>query len=120
MYGYEVMEDDCGIVCYPSVTGARETCMAYVNNPLVLMIPSSCMDEGAERLGLVMEGWAADSCDQVIVPYFEFAVIGKGTRDKQSAEMVRILRERRAYDLCYPNPDRLWRAGELRIMCGKG
>ena len=94
-------DDDYGIICFPGVTGSRETCQVYVQNPYTIMIPSTCLDNEADRLGLILEAWAADSYDQLIVPYFEYAVIGKGTRDENSAEMLRIMREIRAYDLCY-------------------
>ena len=94
-------DDDYGIICFPGVTGSRETCQVYVQNPYTIMIPSTCLGDDADRLGLVLEAWAADSYDQLIVPYFEYAVIGKGTRDENSANMLRIMREIRAYDLCY-------------------
>lgn len=94
-------DDDYGIICFPGVDGDREKMQVYVQNPFAIMIPSTCLGDEAERLGTVMEAWAADSYDTLMTPYFEYAVIGKGARDENSANMLRIMREIRAYDLCY-------------------
>lgn len=48
-----------------------------------------------------MEAMAADTHDNVLDIYINKAVIGKGVRDEESANLMRILMTKRSYDLCY-------------------
>lgn len=89
-------EDDYGIINWPSLTENTKGRM-YTVNPEALFIPSDCRDP--ERLATVMEALNAYTYDYVIDDYVEKAVIGKGARDKQSAEIIREHFYVRAYDL---------------------
>lgn len=91
-------EDDYGIICYPSVYENTDG-MVYIQNPFTIMIPSDCNND--ERLATVIEALAADTYDNVLDVYIEKAVIGKGARDIESANLLREFISKRAYDLCY-------------------
>lgn len=91
-------EDDYGIISYPSIEENTDG-MVYVQNPFTIMIPSDCDDD--YRLATIIEALAADTYDNVLDVYIEKAVIGKGTRDIESASILKDLITKRAYDLCY-------------------
>jgi len=91
-------EDDYGIISYPSLEENTDG-MIYIQNPFTIMIPSDCQDD--ERLATLIESLAADTYDNVLDIYIEKAVIGKGARDRESANLLRTFIEKRAYDLSY-------------------
>ena len=91
-------EDDYGIICYPSLEENTDGTV-YIQNTFTVMIPADCEDD--ERLATLIEDLAADTYDNVLDVYIDKAVIGKGTRDQQSAELLREFISKRAYDLCY-------------------
>ena len=91
-------EDDYGIICYPSLEENTDG-MVYIQNPFTVMIPSDCDDD--ERLATLIEALAADTYDNVLDIYIEKAVIGKGARDIESANLLRDFISKRAYDLSY-------------------
>lgn len=91
-------EDDYGIIAYPSLYEGTDG-MVYIQNPFTIMIPSNCDDD--ERLATLIEALAADTYDNVLDIYIEKAVIGKGARNVESADLLRVLITKRAYDLCY-------------------
>ncbi len=91
-------EDDYGIICYPSLEENTDG-MVYIQNPFTVMIPSDCEDD--ERLATLIEALAADTYDNVLDIYIEKAVIGKGARDIESANLLRDFISKRAYDLSY-------------------
>ena len=91
-------EDDYGIICYPALEENTDG-MVYVQNPFTVMIPSDCSDD--ERLATLIEALAADTYDNVLDIYIEKAVIGKGARDIESANLLRDFIQKRAYDMSY-------------------
>jgi ABC-type glycerol-3-phosphate transport system substrate-binding protein len=91
-------EDDYGIICYPALEENTDG-MVYVQNPFTVMIPSDCDDD--ERLATLIEALAADTYDNVLDIYIEKAVIGKGARDIESANLLRDFIQKRAYDMSY-------------------
>lgn len=91
-------EDDYGIICYPSLYENTDG-MVYIQNPFTIMIPSDCGND--DRLATLIEALAADTYDNVLDVYIEKAVIGKGARDIESANLMREFISKRAYDLCY-------------------
>lgn len=105
-------EDDYGIINWPTLRENMQGRM-YTVNPEALFIPADCRDQ--ERLGTIMEAWSAYSYDNVIDDYVEKAVIGKGARDKQSAEVIREFFYVRAYDLAdafgLSSPHSAWKMG---------
>ncbi len=91
-------EDDYGIIAYPSLAENTDG-MVYIQNPFTIIIPSDCDND--ERLATIIEALAADTYDNVLDVYIEKAVIGKGTRDRESAALLKDLITKRAYDLSY-------------------
>lgn len=91
-------EDDYGIISYPSIEENTDG-MVYIQNPFTIMIPSDCADD--ERLATLIEALAADTYDNVLDIYIDKAVIGKGARDLESANLLRTFITKRAYDLSY-------------------
>ncbi len=91
-------EDDYGIISYPSLEENTDG-KVYIQNTFTIMIPADCEDD--ERLATLIEDLAADTYDNVLNVYIDKAVIGKGTRDQQSAELLREFIQKRTYDLCY-------------------
>ena len=57
--------------------------------------------EDTTRLGTIMEAMIADTYDNVMDPYINKAIIGKGARDEESAALFRELCEKRVYDMNY-------------------
>lgn len=91
-------EDDYGIVSFPTLN-ENEPGRVYIQNCFTNLVPVSCEDPA--RLGTLIEAMSADTHDNVLNVYINKAVIGKGVRDEQSAELMRIMMTRRSYDLCY-------------------
>ena len=91
-------EDDYGIISYPSIEENTDG-MVYIQNPFTIMIPSDCAND--ERLATLIEALAADTYDNVLDIYIDKAVIGKGARDLESANLLRVFITKRAYDLSY-------------------
>ncbi len=91
-------EDDYAIISYPSLEPNTDG-KVYVQNSFTVMIPSDCSDD--ERLGTLIEALAADTYDNVMDIYIEKAVIGKGARDVESANLLKILITKRVYDISY-------------------
>ena len=91
-------EDDYTLICYPSLNeGDIEH--VYVQNPFAILIPADVED--TTRLGTIMEAMIADTYDNVMDPYINKAIIGKGARDEESAALFRELCEKRVYDMNY-------------------
>ena len=88
-------EDDYGIITWPSYQ-ENVVGKVYTENPTTLMVAASCKD--MDRLGTILEALASYTYDNVLSDYINRAVIGKGARDKQSAEVVRESMNRRYYD----------------------
>ncbi len=99
--GLRDTEDAYGIICYPSVDGDIESTRVYVNNAGMFVVPILCVDEDAERLGNILEGWAADSYDYLMPEYFQYAVVGKSAHDANSADMLYRMRAMRSFDIAY-------------------
>ena len=91
-------EDDYGIISYPALEENTDG-MVYIQNPFTVTIPSDCDND--ERLATLIEALAADTYDNVLDIYIEKAVIGKGARDLESANLLRTFIAKRAYDLSY-------------------
>ncbi len=89
-------EDDYGIINWPSIY-ENITGKMYTINPESIFIPSDCPDP--ERLATIIEAMNAYTYEYVLDEYVEKTVIGKGARDRQSAEVIREHFYQRAYDL---------------------
>ncbi len=91
-------EDDYGIIPWPSVEENMEI-YAYCRNPTALLIPSHQKNE--EELGTIMSALAAYGHDYIIDNYINRTVIGKGARDRDSADMIIYMMDKRMYDITY-------------------
>lgn len=89
-------EDDYGIINWPTLR-ENMTGRMYTVNPECYFIPADCPD--TERLATLIDAMNMYTYDYVIDDYVEKAVIGKGARDQQSAEIIREHFYMRAYDL---------------------
>ena len=89
-------EDDYGIINWPSMDG-RVDGKVYVSVPYCMFVPADIRNP--ECISTVIELMASYTYDVVMDNYIERSVIGKGTRDQQSAEIVRELFKRRVFDL---------------------
>lgn len=99
--GLRDTEDAYGIICYPSIDGDIDNTRVYVNNAVTFVVPILCADEDAERLGNILEGWAADSYDYLMPEYFQYAVVGRSAHDANSADMLYRMRAMRSFDMAY-------------------
>lgn len=97
--GYRDLEDDYGIIPWPSVEENMEI-KAYCRNPTALLIPAG-QRKTEEQLGTVMSALAAYGYDYIIDNYINRTVIGKGARDRDSAEVIRSILDKRMYDVTY-------------------
>lgn len=95
---YRNNEDDYGIITWPTLEENMDG-YVYVRNPLALFVPIDCEDIG--RLSTILDALGAYSYDYVVPNYISKAVIGKGARDQQSADIIRDMMERRYYDITY-------------------
>ena len=93
---YREKEDDYGIISWPSLEENTDG-WVYVRNPLCIFAAADTKD--THRLSVIIEAIAAYSYDYVIDNYINKAVVGKGARDKDSADFIRDMMGRRYYDI---------------------
>jgi len=53
-----------------------------------------------DEIGIFLQAMGAYTYDETLDVYIESTVIGKGMRDEQSANIVRIMMTNRSFDLC--------------------
>ena len=110
-------EDDYGIINWPALRGDMVG-SSYCVNPEAFFISADCEDQ--ERLATIIESINAYTYDYVLDDYIEKAVIGKGARDKQSAEIVRENFSRRAFDMAgafgLSSPQGAWKTAIMKDM----
>lgn len=98
-------EDDYGIICFPRYDYTNETSLCFVQNPNALFLPVVVGDDNGDgkqdydEIGAFLQAVGAYTYDVTKEVYVENAVIGKGTRDENSAEMVRYLLDNKGYCL---------------------
>ena len=95
---YRDKEDDYGIITWPTLEEGMDG-YVYVRNPLAVFVPIDCED--VDRLSTILDALGAYSYDNVVPNYINKAVIGKGARDRESADMIRDMMTRRYYDITY-------------------
>ncbi len=98
-------EDDYGVICFPRYDYLSEETRYFVQNPDALFLPIVVGDDNGdgkgdfEEIGCFLQAAGAYSRDVTKNVYIENAVIGKGMRDINSAEMVRKMVGNLGYDL---------------------
>lgn len=99
------VEDDYGVICFPRYDFANEDTSYYVQNPTTLFLPILVGDDNRDgegdfnEIGIFLQAVGAYTLDVTLNEYIENAVIGKGMRDQNSADMVRIMMQNRNFDL---------------------
>lgn len=100
------VEDDYGLICFPKYSEAKGESSYFVQNPTTLFLPSDIGDDNHDHdddyyeVGIFLQAIGAYTFDYTLDEYIESAVIGKGMRDQNSADMVRIMIQNRSFDLC--------------------
>ncbi len=98
-------EDDYGIIGFPQYDYANEKSLHFIQNPNALYLPVVVGDDNGDgkpdynEIGLFLQAVGAYTHDVTLDIYVSAAVIGKGTRDENSAKMVRHIMENRGYDI---------------------
>ncbi|MBQ9995687.1 MAG: extracellular solute-binding protein [Clostridia bacterium] len=99
------VEDAYGVVCFPRYDYANEDTSYFVQNPTTLFLPIVVGDDNRDgdsdynEIGIFLQAVGAYTYDVTLDEYIENAVIGKGMRDQNSADMVRIMMQNRNFDL---------------------
>ncbi len=99
------VEDAYGVVCFPRYDFANEDTSYFVQNPTTLFLPIVVSDDNRDgdsdynEIGIFLQAVGAYTYDVTLDEYIENAVIGKGMRDQNSADMVRIMMQNRNFDL---------------------
>jgi len=99
------VEDDYGVICFPRYDFANEDTSYFVQNPTTLFLPIVIGDDNRDgdadynEIGIFLQAVGAYTLDVTLDEYIENAVIGKGMRDQNSADMVRIMMQNRNFDL---------------------
>jgi len=96
------MEDDFGVVPFPKYDAAqnRYHCRIEAGRPFV--IPAT--NQRPEIAGAVMEAMACETRNTVFGAYYEYSLQNKFARDPDTVEMLDLIRESAAYDIC----DTIW------------
>ncbi len=99
------VEDDYGVICFPRFDYSNENTSYYVQNPTTLFLPVVVGDDNRDgdgdfnEIGIFLQAVGAYTLDVTLDEYIENAVIGKGMRDQNSADMVRVMMQNRNFDL---------------------
>lgn len=96
--GLRDKEDDYGIIPWPSLEENTEI-KFYNRNPTVVIVAAG--NDHPDETGTLMDAMAAYAYDYIIEDYITKAVIGKGARDQESAQVVRDILDNRVYDISY-------------------
>ena len=93
-------EDDYGLIQWPTLEEGDDG-LIYVRNPFAQVVAADVGDDVINNLGTIIEAMGAYSQDYIIDNYIKRAVIGKGARDPQSAEVIVDMMDRLFYDNTY-------------------
>lgn len=98
-------EDDYGIIAFPRYDYSSEKSLCFVQNPNAIFLPIVVGDDNGDgkqdyaEIGAFLQAVGAYTYDITKEVYIDNAVIGKGARDANSAEMVRHLLENKGFCL---------------------
>ena len=93
------MQTDFGILPFPKLDEEQEGYHSTIGSWHSVFLAVPLVQEDAERTGIVLEALAAESYYTVTPAYYEKTLIGKYTRDEESADMIDIILSTRVYDL---------------------
>ena len=99
---YRYMDSTYGIIPYPKWDEAQEQ---YLNNArdqyTVIGIPLSKTDDSLEFIGVITEALAAESWKTVFPEYYNVALKGKYSSDRDTANMVDLVLAGRNFDFAF-------------------
>lgn len=98
---YRELETEFGILPNPKYDEAQQN---YITAPhayghTMMTVPVTISD--SDRTGLLLEAFAAKSAELVTPAFYDKTLIGKSTRDEDSAEMLSIIFDNVRYDICH-------------------
>jgi len=93
------MDSDFGLLPYPKFNSSQKDYISYVaaHCANVIAVPTTCTDYN--MVSLVLESMAYESKYSVTPTYYDITITNKTMRDAESADMLNIIFEHRAYDL---------------------
>ncbi|MGM9653074.1 MAG: hypothetical protein ACI3XP_05500 [Eubacteriales bacterium] len=95
------MEDEFGIVPWPKYSEEDEYAACINAAASLICVPVTIQD--AERTSTIIEGMASESYKNLIPVYYDVVLQTKQARDKDSSEMLDIIRGSRVFDFGYYN-----------------
>jgi len=99
---YRYMEASYGIVPYPKWDEAQERYLTNARDQYtVLGIPAFKTDESLPFIGIITEALAAESYRSVFPQYYDIALKGKYSVDKDTANMVDLVLAGRNFDFSF-------------------
>ncbi|MBQ7932802.1 MAG: hypothetical protein IJ334_17565 [Clostridia bacterium] len=99
---YRFMESAYGIVPYPKWDEAQERYLTNARDQYtVLGIPAFKNDDSLEFIGIITEALAAESYRSVFPQYYDIALKGKYSVDKDTANMVDLVLAGRNFDFSF-------------------
>jgi len=98
------MEDDFGVVPFPKYDAQQPRYYSRIEAGRPFVIPAT--NQRPEVAGAVMEAMACETRNTVFGAYYEYSLQNKFSRDPDTVEMLDLIRESAAYDIC----DTIWYA----------
>ena len=90
---------DFGIIPHPKFDETQKNCIvsphSYGNT--LLTVPVTTRDP--DRTGFILEAFSAKSAEIVTPAFYDKTLIGKSTRDDESAEMLELIFSSKKYDI---------------------
>ncbi|MCL2813684.1 MAG: hypothetical protein FWD23_03700 [Oscillospiraceae bacterium] len=96
------MEDDFGVVPFPKYDAQQPRYHSRIEAGRPFVIPAT--NQRPEIAGAVMEAMACETRNTVFTAYYEYSLQNKFSRDPDTVEMLDLIRESAAYDIC----DTIW------------
>ncbi len=95
------MEDEFGIIPWPKYSEEDEYAACINAAASLLVVPITIEDPA--RTSVIIEGMAAESYRNLIDVYYDVILQTKTSRDRDSAEMLDVIRASRVFDFGYYN-----------------
>jgi hypothetical protein len=97
------MDDDFGIIPWPKKDENSDYCTNVDACTNLFIIPITNSD--TERTGIVLETMCRIGADKIIPAYYELVLQTKYTRDRESVDMLDIIKKARVFDIGYYNAE---------------
>lgn len=93
------MENDFGIIPYPKFDQQQENYISIIDGAVPLSVLPITADPGF--VGLITEALARESYKHITPAFYEFTLEQKYSRDENSADMLKIIRNTTYFDMGY-------------------